>query len=494
MLAGQVVYADWLKGYGLVIIVDHANGVFSLYADASKILTSVGAKIEAGETIGENGDTGMTGENTLYFELRQGAEPVDPLVAGFQNDRSRKEGTHVMEQVRSRRWLYLLLMVTVALGIGIVLEKSLERTGHAAETYEELRTFSEVLTPSAKHYVDDTKVKDLVQGAIRGMLSTLDPHSAYMTPDMYKEMQVETRGEFGGVGIQIGVKDNRLAVIAPIEGTPAHRAGIKAGDFITKVNDETTKDLTLMDAVQKMRGPKGTKVNLTIQRDGTTDPLAFSLVRDTIKIESVKFKVIDNTIGYVRLTQFQEATGRDLGRALKQFKEQKLQGTVLDLRNNPGGLLTAAVDVSEQFVGNGKLIVYTKGREGKKDEWFSKTKETLEDFPMIILVNEGSASASEIVAGALQDWGRAVIVGTTSFGKGSVQTILPLGDGSGLRLTTAKYYTPKGRSIQSTGITPDIVVKLQAQTLWQRRLKRMAKRGSPKPQNLRPVQRTHPLR
>ena len=368
-----------------------------------------------------------------------------------------------MEQRRSRRWLYLLLMVTVALGIGIVLEKGLERTGHASETYEELRTFSEVLTQVQKHYVDDTKVKDLVQGAIRGMLSTLDPHSAYMTPEMYKEMQVETKGEFGGVGIQIGVKENRLAVISPIEGTPAHRAGIKAGDFITKVNDEPTKDLTLMDAVQKMRGPKGTKVNLTIQRDGTADPLAFSLVRDTIKIESVKFKVLDNTIGYVRLTQFQEATGRDLSRALKQFKEQKVQGTILDLRNNPGGLLTAAVDVSEQFVG--KLIVYTKGREGKKDEWFSKTKETLEDSPMIILVNEGSASASEIVAGALQDWGRAVIVGTTSFGKGSVQTILPLGDGSGLRLTTAKYYTPKGRSIQSTGITPDIVVKLQTQTV-----------------------------
>jgi carboxyl-terminal processing protease len=220
-----------------------------------------------------------------------------------------------------------------------------------------------------------------------------------------------------------------------------------------------------MDAVQKMRGPKGTKVHLTIQRDGTTDPMVFSLVRDTIKIESVKSRTIDNTIGYVRLTQFQEATGRDLSRALKQFREQKVQGTVLDLRNNPGGLLTAAVDVSEQFVGNGKLIVYTKGREGKKDEWFSKTKESLEDYPMIILVNEGSASASEIVAGALQDWGRAVIVGTTTFGKGSVQTILPLGDGSGLRLTTAKYYTPKGRSIQSTGITPDIVVKVQNQTV-----------------------------
>jgi carboxyl-terminal processing protease len=216
-----------------------------------------------------------------------------------------------------------------------------------------------------------------------------------------------------------------------------------------------------MDAVQKMRGPKGSKVNLTIQRDGTPDPLVFTLVRDTIKIESVKSKVIDN-LGYVRLTQFQEATGRDLSKAIRQFKEQKVQGAILDLRNNPGGLLTAAVDVSEQFLPSGKLIVYTKSREGKKDEWIAKSKDQLEDLPVIILVNEGSASASEIVAGALQDWGRAVIVGTTSFGKGSVQTILALGDGSGLRLTTAKYYTPKGRSIQSTGITPDIVVKLAA--------------------------------
>jgi carboxyl-terminal processing protease len=200
---------------------------------------------------------------------------------------------------------------------------------------------------------------------------------------------------------------------------------------------------------------------LTIQRDGTPDPLLFTLVRDTIKIESVKSKMIEN-LGYVRLTQFQEATGRDLAKAIKQFKEQKAQGAILDLRNNPGGLLTAAVDVSEQFLPNGKLVVYTKSREGKKDEWLSKSKDQLEDLPVIILVNEGSASASEIVAGALQDWGRAVIVGTTSFGKGSVQTILSLGDGSGLRLTTAKYYTPKGRTIQSTGITPDIVVKLPA--------------------------------
>ena len=369
----------------------------------------------------------------------------------------------MMEHNQRRRLWMLGPMVVVALLSGVLIGKGWERTGHASETYEELRTFSEVLTQVQKNYVDDTKVKDLVQGAIRGMLSTLDPHSAYMTPEMYKEMQVETKGEFGGVGIQIGVKENRLAVIAPIDGTPAQRAGIKAGDYITKVNEESTKDLSLMDAVQKMRGPKGTKVNLTIQRDGTSDPLQFTLVRDTIKIESVKSKVMDN-IGYVKLTQFQEATGRDLGRALKQFKDQKVQSTILDLRNNPGGLLTAAVEGSEQFLPNGKLVVYTKGRESKKDEWFAKGRDQMDDSPMIILVNEGSASASEIVAGALQDYGRAVIVGTTSFGKGSVQTILPLGDGSGLRLTTAKYYTPKGRSIQSTGITPDIVIKPQPAT------------------------------
>ena len=364
------------------------------------------------------------------------------------------------QQPRGKSWVIGPMMV-VAVLCGVLIGKGWERTGHATETYEELKTFSEVLNQVQRHYVDETKTKDLVQGAIRGMLSTLDPHSSYMTPEMYKEMQVETKGEFGGVGIQIGVKENRLAVIAPIEGPPAQRAGIKAGDFIVKVNDETTKDLTLMDAVQKMRGPKGTKVNLTIQRDGTPDPLLFTLMRDTIKIESVKSKIIDN-LGYVRLTQFQEATGRDLAKAIKQFREQKVQGAILDLRNNPGGLLTAAVDVSEQFLPNGKLVVFTKNREGKKDEWLAKSKDQMDELPMIILVNEGSASASEIVAGALQDWGRAVIVGTTSFGKGSVQTILPLGDGSGLRLTTAKYYTPKGRSIQSTGITPDIVVKLPA--------------------------------
>src|SRR3989441_2247166 len=294
---------------------------------------------------------------------------------------------------------------------------------------------------------------------------TLDPHSAFMPPDVYKEVQVETKGEFGGVGIQIGIKDNRLTVIAPIDGTPAERAGVKAGDFILKVNEEPTKDMTLVDAVQKMRGPKGTKVTLTIQREGAAEPMVFVLTREIIKIESVRSKMLDGSIGYIRVTQFQDQTAKDVSAALRKLREQKMQSLILDLRNNPGGLLTSAVEVSEQFVGLNRLIVYIKTREGRKDDYVSHNKEQPDDYPIIVLANEGSASASEIVAGALQDWGRAVVVGGQTFGKGSVQTILPLADGAGLRLTTATYYTPKGRSIQATGITPDIVVKTQPVTL-----------------------------
>jgi carboxyl-terminal processing protease len=351
------------------------------------------------------------------------------------------------------------LVFAVTLVLGIVIGKGWDRAVMATETYEELKTFTEVLAHVQKHYVEDVKSKDLVYGAIRGMLSTLDPHSAFMPPDVYKEVQVETKGEFGGVGIQIGMKDNHLTVILPIEGTPAERAGVKAADVIMKVNNETTKDMTLMDAVQKMRGPKGTKVTLTIQREGLPEPLVFVLTREIIKIESVKSKIIDGNIGYIKLTQFQDQTAKDMSTALKKLRDQKMQSLILDLRNNPGGLLNAAIDVSEQFVGLNRLIVYIKTREGRKDDYVSHIKDQPEDYPMIVLVNEGSASASEIVAGALQDWGRAVIVGVETFGKGSVQTILPLVDGSGLRLTTAKYYTPKGRSIHGVGIAPDIVVK-----------------------------------
>ncbi len=343
--------------------------------------------------------------------------------------------------------------------IGVLLGKGWDRTVLATETYEELKTFTEVLAHVQKHYVEEVKTKDLVYGAIRGMLSTLDPHSAFMPPDVYKEVQVETKGEFGGVGIQIGMKENRLTVIAPIDGTPADKAGVKAGDYIIKVDNESTKDMTLIDAVQKMRGPKGTKVTLTIQREAVPEPLVFVLTRDVIKIDSVRFKMLDGNIGYVRVTQFQDLTAKDLKEALHKLREQKMQSLVLDLRNNPGGLLNSAVEVSEQFVGLNRLIVYIKSRDGRKDDYVAHIKDQPDDYPIIVLVNEGSASASEIVAGALQDWGRAVVVGVQTFGKGSVQTILPLGDGSGLRLTTAKYYTPKGRSIHGVGIAPDIIVK-----------------------------------
>lgn len=358
------------------------------------------------------------------------------------------------------RFGFSLFILIIILSTGIMIGRGLESKVLAEnDSYEDLKVFTEVLSVVQKNYVEPIKVKDLVYGAIKGMVTTLDPHSSFMPPEVFKEMQVSTKGEFGGIGIQLGVKENSLVVIAPIEGTPADKAGIKAGDFIVNVNDETTKDMTLTDAVQKMRGPKGSKVTLTIRREGEQTPLVFSLVREIIKIESVKSKILEDGIGYVRVTQFQEQTAKDLSKALKKLKDEKRQSLILDLRNNPGGLLTSAVEVTEQFIDKGKLVVFIKGREGKKDEYLANDKTEHEEFPMIVLVNDGSASASEIVAGALQDWGRALVLGTQTFGKGSVQTILPLSDGAGLRLTTAKYYTPKGRSIQNEGIIPDVIVK-----------------------------------
>lgn len=372
-----------------------------------------------------------------------------------------------MEQERhSRIWLFGFVVVATLL-VGVLVGKGWDRTGYASETYEELRIFTEVLSQVKKHYVEDTETKSLVHGALRGMLATLDPHSSYMTSEMYKEMQVETKGKFGGLGIQIGMKENRLTVIAPIEDTPAFEAGIQAGDIITRVDETPTKDLTLMEAVRQMRGPKGTTVQLTITRPEVVDPLEFTITRDIIKIQSVRAKMLDDQISYVRITQFQKSTPEDLSRALEELEGEELQGIILDLRNNPGGLLTAAVGVSEYFLEEGKLVVSIKGRNGREDEYHADPKTERQEVPMIVLVNQGSASASEIVAGAMQDWGKAVIIGTTTFGKGSVQTILPLSDGSGLRLTTAKYYTPKGRSIHSVGVQPDIVVDPKAMTVAQ---------------------------
>ncbi|MBI1810955.1 MAG: S41 family peptidase [Nitrospirae bacterium] len=376
---------------------------------------------------------------------------------------------------KKRFVLTWIIILTVALSGVFIGRMSIGSMRAEGEGYEYLKVFTEVLSLVKKNYVEEVTTKDLVYGAIKGMLNSLDPHSAFMPPEAYKDMQLDTKGEFGGIGIQIGLKDGVLdgvlTVIAPIEDTPAYNAGIKAGDKIIKINGESTRDMGLQDAVSKMRWLKGTSVAITIMREGWKDTKDFTIVRDVIKVKSVKSRVIENNIGYVKLSQFQERTADDLEAALSKLEKQNITSLILDLRNNPGGLLNSAVDVSSQFLPAGKVVVSIKGRSGEKGEYRTEDGKVSEQeakkakmfsaIPMIVLVNQGSASASEIVAGALKDWNRAVILGVQTFGKGSVQSVVPLSDGSGLRLTTARYYTPKGISIQSTGITPDIIVKLE---------------------------------
>ncbi|VAV83736.1 Carboxyl-terminal protease [hydrothermal vent metagenome] len=326
--------------------------------------------------------------------------------------------------------------------------------------YESLRIFTDVIGIVQDNYTDDTELNELVYSAVKGMLKDLDPHSSFMTPDDYKEMQIDTKGSFGGVGIEIGIRDGILVVVSPIEDTPAFKAGLQAKDFIVKIENKPTKDMSLGDAVKLIRGKRGTPVKLWIMREGFKKPKAFDVVRDIIKIKSVKFKDLGDGFGYVRITQFQEKTTVDLEKALVALGSRtgKIKGLVLDLRNNPGGLLPQAVSVSNKFLSGG-VIVSTKGRlRGQSMEFTADRFGTHPYYPMVVLVNEGSASASEIVAGALQDHHRAVVLGANTFGKGSVQTIIPLSDGSAVRITTSKYYTPSGRSIQAKGIEPDIIV------------------------------------
>jgi carboxyl-terminal processing protease len=326
--------------------------------------------------------------------------------------------------------------------------------------YEDLKILADVMTIVERNYVEPVDVKKMIHGAINGMLETLDPHTTFMPPEVYKEMQTETRGSFGGLGFEITIRDKVLTVVAPIEDTPAQRAGILPGDQIYRVDGKSTKDMTLMDAVKMMRGPQGTQVTITIMRSGFTEPRDFTITRAIIPIRSIRSKMLEEGYGYIKVNQFIEKTYPDLKAALDKLEGngKTLKGLVLDLRNNPGGLLDQAVKVSDEFLTSG-MIVYTEGRvEGQKMKFIAQTKEKRHDYPMIVLVNGGSASASEIVAGALQDHGRAVILGTQTFGKGSVQTIIPLEDGSAIRLTTARYFTPNGRSIQAQGITPDISV------------------------------------
>ena len=353
-----------------------------------------------------------------------------------------------------------------------------DKEAQTALPVEELRAFTDVFARIKNDYVEPVEDKKLITEAINGMLTGLDPHSAYLDPDAFKDLQVGTQGEFGGLGIEVGMEDGFVKVVSPIEDTPAFKAGVKPGDLIIKLDDTPVKGMTLNDAVKRMRGKPGSSIKLTIVRKGVDKPMVLTLTRAVIKIRSVKSAMLDSGYGYVRVTQFQEHTGELLVEALnKLYKDNKapLKGLVLDLRNDPGGLLNGAVAVTAAFVKPDSLVVYTEGRtedakmrltasrehylRPMQADYLKNIPEGVKQVPMVVLVNSGSASASEIVAGALQDHKRAVIMGTRTFGKGSVQTILPIGNGTAIKLTTARYYTPNGRSIQAKGIEPDIVVE-----------------------------------
>jgi|TARA_B110000263_G_scaffold74310_1_gene64894 carboxyl-terminal processing protease len=352
-----------------------------------------------------------------------------------------------------------LLFILVFLAIPVI-AKDNDSSKSINNKYENLKIFSEVLSLIESSYVEKIDNKDLIEGAIHGLVKTLDPHSSYMPLDAYKDMQVQTSGKFGGLGIEVSIKSGILTVISPIEGTPAFEAGVQPLDKIIKIEDESTLDMTLNDAVSRLRGEIGTAVNITIFREGLKAPLLVKIVRDVVKVQSVKKKIYNNSIGYVKIRSFTKTTSSDLDKALSFLRKKNITKLILDVRNNPGGLLNQAVEVSDRFLKNESLIVYTKGKTEEQNMRFtSHDKVSHIQYPMIILVNGGSASASEIVAGALQDLGRAIILGTNTFGKGSVQTIIPLSDGSALRLTTARYFTPGGKVIQENGITPDIIIE-----------------------------------
>lgn len=352
-----------------------------------------------------------------------------------------------------------------------------DRDARVGLPIEDLRTFAEVYNAIKQGYVEPVEDKKMITNAISGMVSNLDPHSTYLDADAFKDLQVGTQGEFGGLGIEVGMEEGLVKVISPIEDTPAFRAGIKSGDLIFKLDETPVKGLTLTEAVKKMRGKPRTAIKLTILRKGETKPLELSLTREVIKVQSVKSKMVEPGYGYIRVTQFQETTGPNLAKHVSDlYKSGNLQGLVLDLRNDPGGLLNMAISVSSAFLPAGKPVVSTDGRlpdskrsyaarpedylgrSGFGDDYLRNLPAAVKDVPMVVLINGGSASASEIVAGALQDHKRAIVMGTQSFGKGSVQTVLPLPGNTAIKLTTARYYTPSGRSIQAKGIVPDIVV------------------------------------
>jgi len=351
----------------------------------------------------------------------------------------------------------LIAGLSISIGSGVFAEREIKST--AGLPVEELRTFSDVFGRIKNDYVEDVEDSEMLNNAIRGMLSGLDPHSSYLDQEQFKELQVGTSGEFGGLGIEVGMEDGFVKVIAPIDDTPAQRAGVEAGDLIIRLDDTPVKGLTLNDAVKIMRGKPGTVLRLTVVREGVDQPLKIDIKRAIIKVKSVKSRMLEDGFAYVRISQFQSKTAENMVDAIEALNKEAggpLKGMVLDLRNNPGGVLNGAVAVSDAFLKKG-LIVYTEGRVSDSKLRFNATPDDiLNSAPLVVLVNQGSASASEIVSGALQDHHRAIVVGTQTFGKGSVQTILPLSNGTAVKLTTARYYTPSGRSIQAEGIKPDI--------------------------------------
>lgn len=365
---------------------------------------------------------------------------------------------------KSRNSFFIAL--GVALGIGISLAQGGFAQREEAKSQElplqQLRTFVEILNRVKQGYVEDVSDDDLLENAIRGMVDGLDPHSAYLSPEEFKEITISTSGKFGGLGIEVQMQNGFVRVVAPIDDTPAKRAGIEAGDLIIRIDGTAVKGLSLAEAVKLMRGERGSEITLTVVREGEDGPFKVTLERDIIRVKSVRSRMLDPGYGYVRISQFSSSTGKNLNQALDTLKEENggnLNGLILDLRNNPGGVLNAAVDVSDAFLTEGE-IVSIKGRvQGTDQNFNANSGDKLEGAPLVVLVNEGSASASEIVAGALKDQGRAVIVGHKTFGKGSVQTILPLQNDAALKLTTARYYTPSGRSIQAEGIEPDITIQ-----------------------------------
>ncbi|MCX7927941.1 MAG: S41 family peptidase [Candidatus Omnitrophica bacterium] len=356
--------------------------------------------------------------------------------------------------------LAIMLVISFSLTF-LSLGRAVQDKRKVNELYKQVELFSDALSIIQTDYVEEVKPKELIYGALKGMLSSLDPHSQFLDPDTYNELKVDTEGKFGGLGIEITIKDGLLTVVTPIEDTPAWKAGIKANDRIVKINNDLTRDMSLTDAVKKLRGRVGEPVTITILREQEKKLMEFRIVRGVIKIQDIKeAKILEDKIGYIRLIEFRENTAQDLIRALERLKKEGMNALILDLRNNPGGLLDSAVQVAEQFLEKGKVIVSTKGRITSQNMSFSSNATNpIVDIPIIVLINEGSASGSEIVAAALQDYKRAIIVGTKSFGKGSVQTILPLQDGSALRLTTSKYFTPSNKVIHGVGVQPDIIVE-----------------------------------